>query len=158
MIPGFATSTGTKTFSEKFLIGNYNFFQNLHLSNVGIGTYLGEPDSQTDTIVKDAVKKSILSGVNVIDTAINHRAQKSERSIGAALSELINENLIKRDEVFICTKNGYVTNDGMWAAIPFGKKFMIIHNGCQVKVLSTYKQSVDFINNQRKTIKKKSRK
>jgi len=53
---------------------------------------------------------------------------------------------------------GYVTNDGMWAAIPFGKKFMIIHNGCQVKVLSTYKQSVDFINNQRKTSKKKSRK
>ena len=53
---------------------------------------------------------------------------------------------------------GYVTNDGMWAAIPFGKKFMIIHNGCQVKVLSTYKQSVDFINNQRKTTKKKSRK
>lgn len=53
---------------------------------------------------------------------------------------------------------GYVTNDGMWAAVPCGKKFVIIHNGSQVKVLGTYKQSVDFINNQRKTIKKKSRK
>ena len=53
---------------------------------------------------------------------------------------------------------GYVTNDGMWAAIPFGKKFMIIHNGSQVKILNTYKQSVDFINNQKKTLKKKSRK
>ena len=53
MIPGFATSTGTKTFSEKFLTENYNSFQNLHLSNIGIGTYLGEPDSQTDTIVSD---------------------------------------------------------------------------------------------------------
>ena len=53
---------------------------------------------------------------------------------------------------------GYVTNDGMWAAIPYGKQFIIIHNGCQVKVLNTYKQSVDFINNQKKTIKKKSRK
>ena len=112
MISGFATSTGTKIFSEKFLTENYNSFQNLHLSNIGIGTYLGEPDSQTDTIVKNAVKKSILSGVNVIDTAINYRAQKSERSIGAALSELITENSIKREEVFICTKNGYVTNDG----------------------------------------------
>ena len=48
MISGFATSTGTKTFSEKFLTENYNSFQNLHLSNIGIGTYLGEPDSQTD--------------------------------------------------------------------------------------------------------------
>ena len=51
---------------------------------------------------------------------------------------------------------GYCTNDGMWAAIPFGKKFMIIHNGSQIKVLNTYKQSVDFIHNQLKTLKKKS--
>ena len=37
---------------------------------------------------------------------------------------------------------GFVTNDGMWAAIPLaGKKkgFVIIHNGSQVKVLNTYK-------------------
>ena len=53
---------------------------------------------------------------------------------------------------------GYVTNDGMWAAIPFGKRFMIIHNGRQIKVLNTYKQSIDFILNQKKTIKKKSHK
>ena len=59
---------------------------------------------------------------------------------------------------------GYVTNDGMWAAVPLAgtsknpKEYIIIHNGCQVKTLKTYKQSVDFINNQRKTIKKKSRK
>ena len=53
---------------------------------------------------------------------------------------------------------GYVANDGAWAAIPCGKKFMIIHNGSQVKILNTYKQSVDFINNQKKTLKKKSRK
>ena len=112
MISGFATSEETKNFSEKFLIENYNSVQNLHLSNVGIGTYLGEPDSQTDEMVTEAVKKSILSGVNVIDTAINYRAQKSERSIGKALSELISENLIKREQVFVCTKNGYVTNDG----------------------------------------------
>jgi hypothetical protein len=51
---------------------------------------------------------------------------------------------------------GYVTNDGMWAAVPCGKKFMIIHNGSQVKVLSTYRQSVDFINNQLKSTKKRS--
>ena len=112
MITGFATSDETKIFSEKFLSENYNSFQNLHLSNVGIGTYLGDPNSQTDEMVINAVKKSILSGINVIDTAINYRAQKSERNIGKALSELITENLIKREQVFICTKNGYVTNDG----------------------------------------------
>ena len=112
MITGFATSEETKTFSEKFLAENYNLFQDLYLSNVGIGTYLGDPNSQTDEMVINAVKKSILSGINIIDTAINYRAQKSERNIGKALSELIDENLIKRDQIFICTKNGYVTNDG----------------------------------------------
>jgi aryl-alcohol dehydrogenase-like predicted oxidoreductase len=112
MIPGFATPEGTKTFSEKFFSKNYNKFQSLSLSNIGIGTYLGEPDSQTDLMVKDAVKKSIMSGINVIDTAINYRAQKSERSIGQALSELTSDNSVTRDELFICTKNGYVTNDG----------------------------------------------
>ncbi len=50
--------------------------------------------------------------MNVIDTAINYRAQKSERSIGLALSELISENSIKSEQIFVCTKNGYVTNDG----------------------------------------------
>ena len=52
---------------------------------------------------------------------------------------------------------GYVTNDGMWASVPLvgTKKFVVIHNGSQVKLLNTYKQSVDFINNQLKTTKKK---
>ena len=103
MISGFGTSEGTKNFSKKFLPENYNTFQSLSLSNVGIGTYLGEPDSPTDIMVKDAVKKSIMSGINVIDTAINYRAQKSERNIGQALSELISANSVSRDELFICT-------------------------------------------------------
>ena len=53
---------------------------------------------------------------------------------------------------------GYVTNDGMWAAVPTGKKFMIIHNGSQVKIINTYKQAVNFILNQKKTLNKKSKK
>jgi hypothetical protein len=51
---------------------------------------------------------------------------------------------------------GYVTNDGMWAAVPFGKKFIIIHNGKQDKVCNTYKQSVDYIKKQIKVQKKKT--
>ena len=115
MISGFATPEGTKNFAAKndtIPEKNFNVFQDLSLSNVGIGTYLGNPDSDTDNMVKNAVKKSVLAGVNVIDTAINYRAQKAERSVGQAISELVNENKISRDEIFISTKNGYVTNDG----------------------------------------------
>jgi aryl-alcohol dehydrogenase-like predicted oxidoreductase len=113
MISGFATPEGTKKFAQKMgaIHDNYRIIQNLTLSNVGIGTYLGNPDGQTDLLVTEAVKKSILSGVNVVDTAINYRAQKAERSVGKAISELISEGKIERDSVFVSTKNGYVTND-----------------------------------------------
>ena len=113
MISGYATSEGTKDFSKNSQVNldNFKIFEDLHLSNVGIGTYLGNPDSQTDELVKNAVKQSVLSGVNVIDTAINYRAQKAERSVGKALSELIQEGKITRNQVFISSKNGYVTND-----------------------------------------------
>ena len=43
---------------------------------------------------------------------------------------------------------GFVTKDGIWAAIPFaGKKkgFVIIHNGKHIGEFKNYKQSVDFI-------------
>jgi aryl-alcohol dehydrogenase-like predicted oxidoreductase len=113
MISGFATSEGTLRFAENsnVLRTNFNKFQNLTLSNVGMGTYLGESNDETDRIVTNAVKQSILSGINVIDTAINYRSQKAERSVGKAISELIQEGKISRDQIFLSTKNGYVTND-----------------------------------------------
>ena len=121
MISGFATPEGTKKFGQNSGVNQANFkeFENLTLSNVGIGTYLGDADTRTDELVSAAVKQSILSGVNVVDTAINYRAQKAERSVGKAISELIQENKISRDQIFVSTKNGYVTNDadvqlGFW--------------------------------------------
>jgi len=115
MITGYATPKGTKKFAERQNQNsqkNYKNVHNLTLSNVGIGTYLGNPDTETDYLVQDAVKKSILGGINVIDSAINYRAQKAERSVGNAISQLIDNNDISREEIFVSTKNGYVTNDG----------------------------------------------
>ena len=115
MIKGYATSEGTLNFVKKNSDVNSNNFRKIHglsLSNIGIGTYLGNPDENTDNLVKEAVKNSILRGINVIDTAINYRAQKAERSVGKAIAELIQQGKINRDEIFISTKNGYVTNDG----------------------------------------------
>ena len=115
MITGYATPEGTKKFAERQnedAKKNYKNIQNLTLSNVGVGTYLGNPDTETDYMVQSAVKKSILGGINVIDSAINYRAQKAERSVGNAISQLIDNNDISREEIFVSTKNGYVTNDG----------------------------------------------
>jgi len=48
---------------------------------------------------------------------------------------------------------GYVTKDEMWAAVPFGKKFMIIHNGEQVHVTGTLALAKSYINKQLKVSK-----
>ncbi len=49
--------------------------------------------------------------------------------------------------------NGYVTKDGMWAAVPFGKKFMILHNGQQVHTTNNYRSALTYI---KKAMKGKS--
>jgi hypothetical protein len=49
--------------------------------------------------------------------------------------------------------NGYVTKDGMWAAEPCGKKFVILHNGQQVHTANNYKTAKSYI---QKAVKGKS--
>ena len=65
----------------------------MQLSTVGLGSYLGLPDDQTDFDVYNAAKLLVASGgVNVLDTAINYRCQKAERSIGKAMGTLIQKH------------------------------------------------------------------
>ena len=113
MAGGYATPEGTAAFRDGSAAHpkNYKTFENLTLSNVGIGTYLGDPDSATDNLVVGAVRDSVRAGVNVIDTAINYRSQKAERAVGKAISEMIQDGMVSRDQIFLSTKGGYVTND-----------------------------------------------
>jgi len=117
MIQGYATRDGTLRFrvrheGKSTAIGHFKEFQGLSLTSIGMGTYLGNADATTDKLVVNAIKRSVASGaVNVIDTAINYRFQKAERALGRAVRELIEEKIISRDEIFISTKNGYLTHD-----------------------------------------------
>ncbi|MGI0007078.1 MAG: aldo/keto reductase [Nitrosotalea sp.] len=115
MISGHATQEGTAGFAKrqsKVSKNHFKQFAGLTLSSVGIGTYLGNLDDSTDGLVSSAIKTSVKSGINVIDTAINYRAQTAERSVVKAIAELVQSGDAKREEIFISTKNGYVTNDG----------------------------------------------
>jgi aryl-alcohol dehydrogenase-like predicted oxidoreductase len=49
--------------------------------------------------------------VNVLDTAINYRYQRAERSVGRAVSRLVERGEVRRDETFVATKNGYFAPD-----------------------------------------------
>ncbi len=90
----------------------------LWLSSIGLGTYLGEPDDTTDREYIAAIAAALRSGINVLDTAINYRHQRSERNIGAALQQLIESGELKREEVLVCTKAGYLSFDGNLPADP----------------------------------------
>lgn len=113
MTEKFATSKGTKKFAERFpgaASGHFREAQKLNLSSIGIGTYLGNWDAETDENYKNAVVKFVESGGNVIDTAANYRFQRSERNIGAALKILF-EKGFAREEIFVATKGGYLPFD-----------------------------------------------
>jgi aryl-alcohol dehydrogenase-like predicted oxidoreductase len=123
LLHGYATSGGTKKYVEYAIqrgkpSSHFRIFDGLYLSSIGMGTYLGQLTAEDDKAMENAVYESIKSGaVNVIDTAINYRAMKSEKSVGRALLRLEKDGIISRDEVFICTKNGYITNDGDYPSI-----------------------------------------
>jgi aryl-alcohol dehydrogenase-like predicted oxidoreductase len=110
----FATPDGTKKYAARFAgraaEGHFREQQGLWLSSLGIGTYLGDPDVNTDKAYTDSIVEAVESGVNVIDSAINYRFQRSERSVGAALAELARRGY-SREELLICTKGGFLTPD-----------------------------------------------
>jgi aryl-alcohol dehydrogenase-like predicted oxidoreductase len=122
-VAGYATAEGTRKFMENAFkngMANSHFrsFNNLNFSSLGIGTYLGQLTAEDDIDLENAIYNSLKSGaVNVIDTAINYRSMKSEKNIGHAIKRLIEDKIISRDQVFISTKNGYITNDGDYPTI-----------------------------------------
>ncbi len=115
LTPGRTTSEGTARFRDHFgrqFPGHFREAHHLWLSSIGLGTYLGEPDTATDTLYREAVHRALELGVNVFDTAVNYRHQRSERSIGEALAERIAAGKLRRDEVFVATKGGFLSFDG----------------------------------------------
>ena len=72
---------------------------------------MGAPDDETDKLVEEAIISSVSSGsLNHIDTAINYRYQKAERSVGRALQRLFKEG-IGREELIVSSKIGYIPED-----------------------------------------------
>lgn len=49
--------------------------------------------------------------------------------------------------------NGYVTKDLEWAAVPCGKKFVILHQGYQVHTANNYQTAKSYIQKQVKLLK-----
>jgi aryl-alcohol dehydrogenase-like predicted oxidoreductase len=115
MISGYATPEGTARFRSRSKGASPDHFsekRGLWLSSIGLGTYLGEPDDRDDKAYAGAARTALTSGCNVLDTAINYRMQRSERSLGTAIAGLIAEKKLSRDEFVVATKGGFLSFDG----------------------------------------------
>jgi aryl-alcohol dehydrogenase-like predicted oxidoreductase len=116
-IEGYATDEGTARYRDRqtrdagVVPEHFRNEQGLWLSSVGVGTYLGQWDEETDRRYADAIARAVALGANVIDTAANYRFQRSERSVGAALNQLFDDQTAARDELVVCTKGGYLPFD-----------------------------------------------
>src|SRR5437879_6619029 len=116
-----ATKEGTTRYAQRFAgrasAGHFRESQRLMRSSIGIGTYLGQPDTKTDEGYTASIVAAVEGGINVIDAAINYRFQRSERSIGAAIQQLAAKGF-EREEIILCTKGGYLTPDDSMPADP----------------------------------------
>jgi aryl-alcohol dehydrogenase-like predicted oxidoreductase len=112
---GHATKEGTLRYREKLgdRVSHEHFrkTQDLCISSVGFGSYLGNHDDATDARYQNALKHAVGLGCNHIDTAINYRFQRSERAIGSALETIFKEGHFNRDELIVATKGGYIPFD-----------------------------------------------
>jgi len=99
MLKGRATAAATAAYASRFpeLPGNFRPVLGVSVSSIGIGTYLGDPDDETDRFYEAAIKASLRGGINLIDTAVNYRFQRSERNIGKAIGEMAKTGEIARE-------------------------------------------------------------
>ncbi len=113
MTPGRATPEGSVHYASRFPTQQaahfYRTADRLTVSSLGLGTYLGGLDEQTDEAYGAAVATAVCGGINFLDSAINYRHQRSELSIGASLAQLLASGEFAREEIVLCTKAGFLT-------------------------------------------------
>lgn len=77
-----------------------------------MGTYLGDYDDAEDARYVTVLAAGIECGLNLVDTAINYRCQRSERAVGHAIRRVIENGVASRDEIVVATKGGFIPLDG----------------------------------------------
>lgn len=114
MFKGRAESSATQSFLEKSACNPTQIrrFCGVPVSSLALGTYLGAMDEITDSRVTQACIQALEQGCNFFDTAINYRGQRAERSIGEAIRRALLSNKVRREEIFVSTKGGFVPYEG----------------------------------------------
>jgi aryl-alcohol dehydrogenase-like predicted oxidoreductase len=80
----------------------------LQISSVGFGLAAGAPSDEVDARYRAAIEVAVDCGCNHFDVALSYRGQRSERILGAALAARIAAGSLRRDEVIVCSKAGFI--------------------------------------------------
>ncbi|MDO8357028.1 MAG: aldo/keto reductase [Nitrospirota bacterium] len=119
--PGSASPEGTARYAARLVSQSryaghmehgYGPFGNsgFTTSRLGFGTYrvdTREPEQ------REAMKKALQEGVNLIDTSTNYMDGDSERLVGSVLGELFKDGELTREEVIVVSKIGYVQGQNL---------------------------------------------
>ncbi len=107
MIPGYATPEATAAHAELQTPIAYRLFGHtgLMISQAGFGTYRIFPQVATH---RQSLEQALLSGINLIDTSTNYTDGGSETVVGEVLRGCIDAGKLKREEVVVVSKVGYL--------------------------------------------------
>ncbi len=84
---GRATPAGTERFAARFPArpGHFRRPDRLTLSSLGLGMRSGEPFGADGLLYREAIPRLLHGGVNLFDTALSERMQKSERTLAYSI-------------------------------------------------------------------------
>jgi aryl-alcohol dehydrogenase-like predicted oxidoreductase len=112
LIPGKATPEATSAIPLRHLdwADSYRMLgrTGLTCSGVGFGTYRVHLRVQEH---RAALAKALRMGVNLIDTSSNYTGGNAERMIGEVMAGLIGQNVVKREEIIVLSKGGYIQGE-----------------------------------------------
>jgi len=110
VIKGHATPEAAAAYAERhapLIYGDLGRTGRL-VSQAGFGCYRVDISVETH---RRALTEALLKGINLIDTSANYADGGSEALVGKVLGELISSGNLKRQEVVLVTKGGYLQGE-----------------------------------------------
>lgn len=123
LIEGYCTKEGSLEYFSRIFGSDYenatNELDEIKISRIGFGSYRV---SRGNSIFASAIEKSLLNGINLIDTSSNYGDGGSESLIGDVIFNLFEKSKLKREEIFIVTKIGYIQGKNLELVESFEKE------------------------------------
>ncbi|NKB82188.1 MAG: DUF255 domain-containing protein [Nitrospirales bacterium] len=124
-LQGMATPEGTGRYVARMLGGYMPLKPSQHgftalgrtgftTSRLGFGCY--RVDIEQDGY-RQALRKAMLEGCNLLDTSTNYADGDSEQLVGSVIQELIDQQQLAREEVIVVSKIGYIQGKNLKRAI-----------------------------------------